>query len=97
HADAPAVGVACTATIATDRLKRGEHRCWIGVASITGVTTYGLRLEKNARDRGGEEAVVSRLALHALAVGCGLDGFAQGPAALALRASERVETGSVPA
>lgn len=97
HADAPAVGLACTATIATDRVKRGEHRCWIGVASSTGVTTYGLRLEKGARDRGGEEAVVSRLALQALAVGCGVEGFAHGPASLALRASERVETRHVPA
>lgn len=96
HADAPAVGLACTATIATDRAKRGDHRCWIGLASSAGVATYGLVLEKGARDRNGEEAVVSRLAIHALAIGCGLDGFAGGAAALPLRAGEQVEAGSVP-
>jgi len=100
HAGVPAVGLACTATIATDRAKRGDHRCWIALASREGVATYGLVLAKGARDRAGEEAVVSRLALHALARGCGVGGlagdFAGEAAALALRPSERVEEGSAP-
>lgn len=64
---APALGVSCTATIATDRLKRGEHRCYIAVRAADGVTTYGLTLVKGLRDRLEEEALVSRLLIHAIA------------------------------
>lgn len=60
-------GLACTATIATDRTKRGDHACWVALADATAVTSYGIVLTKGARDRAGEEAVVSGLILHALA------------------------------
>ena len=96
HPDAPALGLACTATIATDRAKRGDHRCWIALASHERVATYGLVLEKGARDRPGEEAVVSRLALRALGRGCGLELAGDDAPVLALRAGEHVEEGSAP-
>ena len=35
----PVVGVACTATIATDRPKRGQHRCCIATWDDTGAPT----------------------------------------------------------
>ena len=71
--DAPVVGVGCAATIATDRLKRGEHRAYVVAASADGTRGYALNLEKGARDRAGEEDLVSRLVLCALAVASGVD------------------------
>ena len=81
----PVVGLACTASIATDRPKRGEHRCSVAVWDSTGLTTYNLTLAKGERDRAGEEAVVSRLVLQALAGAAGVEQ----EFALGLLASER--------
>ncbi len=69
----PVVGLSCTATLATDRPKRGDHRCWIATWDDTIVTSYGLKLAKGERDRAGEEEVVSRILLHALAQVCSID------------------------
>ena len=69
---APIVGIACTATIATDRTKRGEHRCHIAAWSAAGVTTYNLTFVKGLRDRAGEDAVASMLVLRALSDAAGL-------------------------
>ncbi|MCY3542701.1 MAG: adenylyltransferase/cytidyltransferase family protein [Chloroflexi bacterium] len=63
---APVVGIACTATIATDRTKRGDHRCHIAAWSAVGVATYNLTFVKELRDRAGEDAVASMLVLRAL-------------------------------
>ena len=57
----PVVGIACTATIATDRAKRGEHRCHIAAWSGSGVTTYNLTFVKGLRDRAGEDEIASLL------------------------------------
>ena len=70
----PVVGVACTATIATDRLKRGEHRCHVAVHCGTGYSVSSLTLAKGRRDRNGEDAVVSRLILNGIAEFAGIDG-----------------------
>lgn len=67
------VGIGCAATIATDRLKRGEHRAFVCCASIEGVRTHALHIEKGARDRAGEEALVSRLILNVLAEASGVE------------------------
>ncbi len=66
-------GVSCTATIATDRAKKGEHRCATAWRREDGGAVYSLTLVKGARDRAGEELVVSRLFLNTLAEACGLD------------------------
>ncbi len=71
--DEPVVGLACTATIATDRPKRGDHRCCIATWDYEGVTTYNLVLAKGSRDRPGEEDVVSRIVLRALAEAFGIE------------------------
>jgi hypothetical protein len=68
----PLVGLACTATIATDRPKRGEHRAHIATWQAERLTHYSLGLEKGARDRAGEDALVSRVMLNALAQAAGL-------------------------
>ena len=68
----PVLGLGCTATIATDRPKRGEHRCCIATWTETGAATYSLRFDKGRRDRAGEEEVVSWLLLQALSTASGL-------------------------
>lgn len=65
--DSPVTGVACTATIATDRTKRGEHRAFIATWDDNQLRQYDLVLEKGARDRAGEEELVSRFLLQTLA------------------------------
>ena len=71
--DSPVVGLACTATIATDRPKRGDHRACIAAWDTHGVATYSLILDKGQRDRVGEETVVSRLLLQAMAQAYGVE------------------------
>ena len=71
--ESPALGLACAATIATDRPKRGEHRAFVATWSDDATVTYSLHLSKGLRDRAGEEDVVSRLIVSALASASGLD------------------------
>ena len=71
--DSPAVGLSCAATIATDRPKRGEHRAFVATWNDQAVNTYSLILHKGLRDRAGEEEVVSRLIVSALAAASGLE------------------------
>jgi hypothetical protein len=67
------IGVGCTAAIATDRTKRGDHRAFVGVdVGEPAVTTHALNLKKGARARDEEEALVSRLVLNALAAASGV-------------------------
>ena len=69
----PVIGLACTATIITDRPKLGDHRAHIVAWSRSNISHYSLHLNKGARDRHGEEDLVSRLMLNALAEAYGLD------------------------
>ncbi len=71
-AEWPVIGVACSATIATDRPKRGEHRAHVALWQPARLVSYSLYLEKGARVRAGEEDLVSRLLLNTVAEGCGL-------------------------
>jgi nicotinic acid mononucleotide adenylyltransferase len=71
-ADRPVLGLACTAALATNYPKRGDHRAAIAVRQAERLTLYTVTLVKGARDRAGEEAVVSRLIIRALAEACGL-------------------------
>ncbi len=63
----PVAGAACTASLATDRPKRGEHRVHVSVDTGGQVFTASLTLTKGARDRAGEEAVAGAVLLNALA------------------------------
>lgn len=69
----PVLGVSCTATIATDRVKKGDHAVFLGVCDSASVRTWGLILAKGDRDRAGEEDIVSRLTVQAIAAAMGLD------------------------
>ena len=63
----PLFGLGCTATIATDRAKQGDHRCAVAVRSALGTAGYELTLIKGARDRTAEEELVSLVILKATA------------------------------
>jgi hypothetical protein len=69
----PLVGLGATATIATDRPKRGDHRAHIAAWTGPRLIRHSVTLDKGARDRDGEEDLVSRLVLNVLAEACGLD------------------------
>lgn len=61
------IGLSCTATIATDRIKKGEHGCWVAICDGQFVHSYGLILHKGLRDRVGEEALISEVMIRVLA------------------------------
>jgi hypothetical protein len=69
--DGPVAGIACTATLATDRPKRGDHRCHVAIATAATVTAKTMVLAKGARDRVGEEQLVSLFLLDLMAVSLG--------------------------
>ena len=84
----PVFGVACTATIATDRPKRGDHRCHVCVYGPTGWKSASITFVKGLRTRDHEDAVVSRLILNSLAESLGLSELLD----LSLADEETVET-----
>ncbi|TXT33381.1 MAG: hypothetical protein FD138_1895 [Planctomycetota bacterium] len=55
-----AIGVGCTAALASNRPKRGEHRAWIATHSANATRLVGLSLAKGQRDRVSEERLVAR-------------------------------------
>lgn len=65
-------GVGLTATIATDRPKRGDHRMSLAVRDAFGTLTHEIVLTKGERDRASEEALLSRFALDAIASASGV-------------------------
>lgn len=69
----PVAGVSCTATLVTDRPKQGAHRAHLGLCTTVRTQVSSLTLQKGARDRQGEERLVSDLLLHVLAKACGVD------------------------
>jgi hypothetical protein len=68
----PVIGLGCTAALRSEPMKRGEHRCFVAVRTSSGTHELSLTLAKGARTRELEDAVVSRVALAALAHACGV-------------------------
>jgi nicotinic acid mononucleotide adenylyltransferase len=66
------VGVGGTASLATGRPKRGEHRLYVATDAGAQVTTFSLLLQKAARDRAAEEVVLQAVLLNALAESFGV-------------------------
>jgi nicotinamide mononucleotide (NMN) deamidase PncC len=60
-------GLACTASLRSDRPKHGEHRFHIAIQTIQHISTYSLTLTKEARSREEEEHVLDLVFLGALA------------------------------
>jgi hypothetical protein len=73
-ADRPLFGLACTAALATDRPKRGEHRAHVGLDDGAGVRVWTLTLAKGARDRQAEDRLVSDTLVAVLGEACGVLG-----------------------
>ncbi len=48
----PVIGLSCTATIITDRPKRGEHRAYIAVWQPEKLTCISIQLEKGSNEIG---------------------------------------------
>jgi len=71
--DPPAVvcGVACTASLASDRPKRGAHRIHVAWQTATTSAASSLELVKGHRSRAEEEALAADLMLNAVAEACG--------------------------
>lgn len=61
------VGVGCTATLATDRIKKGEHRCFVAFSSRHEAGEFGVTFNKGFRSRIEEDLIVSKLILKGLA------------------------------
>lgn len=69
--EAPAtVGLGATASLASDRPKKGEHRCHIAVDTGDAVDVTSIVLDKDRRDRAAEEDIVARAIVIALARAC---------------------------
>lgn len=68
------IGLGCTASLATDRAKRGEHRAHVAVQSWNKTSVTSLGLAKGERERSEEEVVVASLILKCLAAACQFPG-----------------------
>ncbi|HVC93297.1 MAG TPA: CinA family protein [Pirellulales bacterium] len=65
-------GVGCTASLASDRPKHGQHRVHVALQTESLSICQTLELLKGARTRRGEEATASAMILNLLAEACGL-------------------------
>ncbi len=65
-------GVACTASLRSDRPKRGEHRFHIAIATDQRIHLCSLILAKEQRKRAAEEDLLDRVLLNTLAERFGL-------------------------
>jgi len=87
-AAAPAVGVGCTASLASDRPKRGAHRVHVAVQSAAFTATQSLEFLKGRRSRAEEDQLAAWMVLNVIAEGFGLNDRLQLP----LSEQERVES-----
>ncbi|MBR62024.1 MAG: hypothetical protein CL904_05125 [Dehalococcoidia bacterium] len=60
------IGVGCTATIATDREKKGDHKAYISIMSEQGLTNWYVQFTKGLLTRSQEEQSISHAILYAL-------------------------------
>jgi hypothetical protein len=65
-------GLACTASLSTDRPKLGDHRAHVAVQTSSVTAFWSLELTKGARSRSEEETIVNRMVLNAVAETCGV-------------------------
>lgn len=85
--EAACVGVGCTASLVTDRPKRGAHRVHVAFQTENASACFHLQLTKDIRPRVAEDQLASRIVLLAMAEACGLPL----QPALPLRAEEKLE------
>lgn len=65
-------GVAATASLVSDRPKQGPHRAHVAIQTLCTTVSYSVQLQKGARNRAGEETVVSCMVLNAVAEAVGV-------------------------
>ncbi len=67
------VGVGTTASLVSDRPKRGDHRIHVATQTATTTATHTLVFEKGERNRIEEETLAAQLLLLGLTKACSLD------------------------
>jgi hypothetical protein len=65
-------GIACTASLCSDRPKRGDHRFHLAIHTPQQTTSRSLTLHKGERDREAEEMLLDLVLLDAMAEAFGL-------------------------
>jgi hypothetical protein len=65
-------GIGCTASLVSDRPKRGAHRAHVAVQTARFTAIWSVELVASRRSRVEEERVVADLVLNAVAAACGL-------------------------
>ena len=71
--DEPLFGVACTAAVATDRVRRGEDRAHIAWTNGTSSGGASVWFDKQVRSRAGEDAIVSAIVLNSIAAALNIE------------------------
>jgi hypothetical protein len=84
------VGVGCTASLASDRPKRGAHRAFVALQTSARTATWSVEFEAGRRGRLEEEIATARLLLNAIADASGLSERVD----LGLAKTERLEQSS---
>lgn len=65
-------GIACTASLASNRPKRGPHRAHVALQTAETTASQSLELSKGQRTRPEEEQLVARVILNMVAEACGV-------------------------
>lgn len=66
------IGLACSASISTNRPKRGDHHAWVVAWQRDQIVQVHINLAKGKRTRAQEEKLISKIILNLLAQACGL-------------------------
>jgi hypothetical protein len=67
------IGIGCTASLASDRPKRGVHRAFVALQTLSLTATWSLHLESGRRGRREEEDLLTALMLNVIAEACLVD------------------------
>ena len=70
QSDGAILGVSCTASLTTNRVKRGAHRAFVGVQAEGYTSTATIDLDNRSRTRSQEERVVTDVILNQVAGAC---------------------------
>lgn len=89
--DTALAGVGVTASLASDRPKRGRHRVHLAIQTESRTSSTSLWLNRGHESRAEEERIVGRMVINAVAEACGLDGRLD----LELLADERTDESSI--
>ncbi len=92
-----AVGVACTASLATTLPKRGDHRIVVAVQTLGETSVATLSLLKGARSRSEEETIAAAFILARIGAVVGSTSLAEEGLATLLRPGEAMVVDRVPA